>query len=49
MTHTFTPPALLQMAVLCLVFNRPDTTEQVFEAIRKARLPREYDFGNGHS
>jgi hypothetical protein len=39
------PP--LQTAVLFLVFNRPDTTAQVFEAIRKARPPRLYVAADG--
>ncbi|MBY5267709.1 glycosyltransferase family 2 protein [Spiribacter salinus] len=42
MTSTFTPPAPRQTAVLFLVFNRPDTTAQVFEAIRQAKPPRLY-------
>jgi hypothetical protein len=47
MTDTFTPPAPLQTAVLFLVFNRPDTTKQVFEAIRKAKPPRLYVAADG--
>ena len=47
MTSTFTPPAPLQTAVLFLVFNRPDTTAQVFEAIRKAQPPRLYVAADG--
>ena len=47
MTDTFTPPAPLQTAVLFLVFNRPDTTAQVFEAIRKAKPPRLYVAADG--
>jgi len=47
MTDIFTPPAPLQTAVLFLVFNRPDTTAQVFEAIRKARPPRLYVAADG--
>jgi hypothetical protein len=38
----FQPPAPLQTAVLFLVFNRPDTTQTVFDAIRKAKPPRLY-------
>jgi len=38
----FTPPKPLESAVLFLVFNRLDTTKQVFEAIRKAKPPRLY-------
>lgn len=44
---TFTPPAPLKTAVLFLVFNRPDTTVQVFEAIRKANPPRLYVAADG--
>jgi len=47
MTDTFTPPAPLQTAVLFLVFNRPDTTEQVFKAIRQAKPPRLYVAADG--
>lgn len=47
MTDIFTPPAPLQTAVLFLVFNRPDTTAQVFEAIRKAKPPRLYIAADG--
>jgi hypothetical protein len=47
MTDIFTPPAPLQTAVLFLVFNRPDTTAQVFEAIRKAKPPRLYVAADG--
>jgi hypothetical protein len=46
-SNEFTPPAPLQTAVLFLVFNRPDTTAQVFEAIRKARPPRLYVAADG--
>jgi hypothetical protein len=38
---------LLKTAVLFLVFNRPDTTKQVFEAIRKAKPPRLYVAADG--
>jgi hypothetical protein len=37
----------LNTAVLFLVFNRPDTTSQVFEAIRKARPPKLYVAADG--
>jgi len=43
----FMPPESLQTAVLFLVFNRPDTTAQVFEAIRKAKPPRLYVEADG--
>lgn len=44
---TFTPPHPLNTAVLFLVFNRLDTTKQVFEAIRKAKPPRLYVAADG--
>jgi hypothetical protein len=48
MTTSFTlPPAPLQTAVLFLVFNRPETTAQVFEAIRQAKPPRLYVAADG--
>lgn len=47
MSNEFTPPAPLQTAVLFLVFNRPDTTAQVFEAIRQAKPPRLYVAADG--
>ena len=37
----------LKTAVLFLVFNRPDTTRQVFEAIRKAKPSRLYVAADG--
>lgn len=37
----------VQSPVLFLVFNRPDTTARVFEAIRKARPPRLYVAADG--
>lgn len=43
----FTPPHPLNTAVLFLVFNRLDTTKQVFEAIRQARPPRLYVAADG--
>lgn len=46
-TSSFTPHEPLQTAVLFLVFNRPDTTAQVFEAIRKAKPPRLYVAADG--
>lgn len=45
--QAFTPPGLRNTAVLFLVFNRPDTTRQVFEAIRQARPPRLYVAADG--
>lgn len=43
----FTPAAPLQTAVLFIIFNRPDVTARVFEAIRKARPPRLYIAADG--
>lgn len=47
MANTLVPSTQLSTAVLFLVFNRPDTTAQVFEAIRKARPPRLYVAADG--
>jgi len=47
MTYIFVPSSPLQTAVLLLVFNRPDTTTLVFEAIRKAKPPRLYVAADG--
>jgi hypothetical protein len=44
---SFTPPQPLNTAVLFLVFNRLDTTKQVFEAIREAKPPRLYIAADG--
>jgi len=46
-SNKFIPPHTLNSAVLFLVFNRPDTTAQVFEAIRKAKPPRLYVAADG--
>ena len=46
-SNTFTPPHPLKTAVLFLIFKRPDTTKQVFEAIRKAKPPRFYVAADG--
>ncbi len=43
----FVPPYPLKTAVLFLVFNRLDTTKQVFETIRKAKPPRLYIAADG--
>lgn len=37
----------MRTPVLFLIFNRPDPTEKVFEAIRRARPPRLYVAGDG--
>ncbi len=37
----------MKSAVLFIVFNRPDTTRQVFEAIRAAKPPRLYVAADG--
>ncbi len=51
MTHDnnskYTLPKSLNTAVLFLVFNRPDTTKQVFDTIRKAKPPRLYVAADG--
>ena len=46
-TTNFIPPHPLKTAVLFLIFNRRDTTEQVFEAIRKAKPPMLYVAADG--
>ncbi len=46
-SNSFIPPHPLKTAVLFLIFNRPDTTKQVFEAIRKAKPPRLYVAADG--
>lgn len=46
-TTKFTPPHALKTAVLFLVFNRLDTTKQVFQAIRQAKPPRLYVAADG--
>ena len=46
-SNTFTPQHPLKTAVLFLIFNRPDTTKQVFEAIRKSKPPRLYVAADG--
>jgi len=45
--QTFIPPHPLKTPVLFLVYKRPDTTRQVFEAIRKAKPPRLYVASDG--
>jgi len=47
MSDVLVQPAQLQTAVLFLVFNRPDTTRQVFEAIRQAKPSRLYVAADG--
>jgi hypothetical protein len=42
-----TPPCPLHTAVLFLIYKRPDTTKQVFEAIRQAKPPRLYVAADG--
>ncbi|WP_221056716.1 hypothetical protein [Methanoculleus chikugoensis] len=46
-SDTFNPPLPLRTPVLFLVFNRLDTTKQVFEAIRRAKPPRLYVAADG--
>ena len=43
----FMPPHPLKTAVLFLVFNRLDTTKQVFDSIRQAKPPRIYVAADG--
>ena len=38
----FSPTCPLRAPVLLIIYNRPDVTKQVFEAIRKAKPPRLY-------
>jgi hypothetical protein len=45
--QTFEPAGPLIIPVLFLVFNRPDQTFKVFEAIRRARPPRLYIAADG--
>ena len=48
MSHTkFVPPCPLSTAVLLVIFNRLDTTKQVFGAIRQAKPPRLYIAADG--
>lgn len=47
MSSTFSPPRPLNTAVLFLVFNRAETTKEVFKAIRKAKPPRLYVAADG--
>ena len=44
---TFIPNASFTTPVLFLIFNRPDTTKQVFSSIQKARPPRLYVAADG--
>src|SRR6478609_2139677 len=43
----FIPPGPLRTAVLLVIFNRPETTRLVFEAIRKAKPTRLYIAADG--
>jgi hypothetical protein len=45
--NAFAPPGALNTAVLFVIFNRPNTAVQVFEAIRKAKPPRLYVASDG--
>jgi len=44
---TFVTDITLTSPVLFLIFNRPETTQQVFSAIRKAKPPRLYVAADG--
>jgi len=46
--QTFIPTHPLKTAILFLIFNRLDTTKQVFEAIRQAKPLRLYIAADGH-
>ena len=41
-------PALVDVAVLILFFNRPEPLSKVFEQVRKARPAEEQPCLNGH-
>lgn len=47
MNELLAPSGSLQTAVLFLVFNRPNTTKEVFEAIKLAKPPRLYIAADG--
>lgn len=47
MTDKFIQPSPLNTAVLFLVFNRLDTTKEVFESIKEAKPPRLYIAADG--
>ncbi|MBI1767578.1 MAG: nucleotide-diphospho-sugar transferase [Bacteroidetes bacterium] len=44
---SFIPPSPLHTPVLLVIFNRPETTKLIFEAIRKAKPPRLYIAADG--
>lgn len=45
--QTVKPPSPLKVPVLLLIFNRPDTTRLVFEAIKQAKPEKLYIAGDG--
>ena len=45
--NIFIPPNTLDTAVLFIVFNRFETTREVFDSIKKARPPRLYIASDG--
>jgi hypothetical protein len=47
MSEVIDASANIKTAVLFLIFNRPDTTKQVFDAIRQAKPPRLYVASDG--
>ena len=47
MKYNFISPGLLTTAVLFLIFNRPDTTQKVFNAIRQAKPKQFFIAENG--
>src|SRR5258708_38265902 len=44
---SFTPAGPVRPPVLLVIFNRPETTRLVFEAIRKAKPPKLYVAADG--
>jgi hypothetical protein len=46
-THSTDPEYITKSAILFMVFNRPDTTRHVFEAIRRAKPARLYVAADG--
>src|SRR5260370_42392827 len=45
--QSFVPFGPLKVPVLLVIFNRPESTRQVFETIRKAKPPRLYIAADG--
>lgn len=47
MKHNFVPPGFLTTPVLFLIFNRPDATQKVFNAIKRAKPKQLYVVADG--